>query len=667
VTEVAPHVGRRARREAENGYASQHTPGTQAPYGTPRASHGSHAAGPPAPVPDTSVFAPRSAPPEPQTGYLPPVRPQQAPQSGAGWHPDANNFAPSGAYVPAADPAPAPPRRPERQPATAYSPQQAAPPHGRAYPASAPPPAGPAAPSRGGYGGGPGGSGGAGGPDGGAPMRGRHATEWGQGFERVVGWTLLGSLLPGAGLIAAGRRTLGWAVAGLCLLLALSGVAIALLTDPVRLVARVLLSSPERLTYLAIAIVLAGVLWGAHVVATTVSLRRFASLSGMQSALSWMLVTCIVGGGVATAVVQAQDVRLLDDTLGSVFEGDKDGTFTSGKKPDVTKADPWANTNRVNTLLIGSDAGADRTGVRTDTLILASTDTKTGRTVLFSLPRNLEKVPFPPDSQQAIDYPEGFSCGDHACMINALWQFGVEHKSQYYKGDKNPGLTATKQGVEQALGLTIDQYAMVDLRGFMQFVDAVGGLEINVPRRIPVGGHRDPDTHREVGVTSYIEPGRQHLDGYRTLWFARSRSDSDDFERMRRQRCVIGALSTQVDPQTVALHITDILKAAKKNIRTSISTSQLEAWVTLAMRVQKGGVQSVTFTDKVIAPGDPDFDVMHEMVQTALTAPPKASPTAKPSASASPKPTGKATNSRKPKASPTIKENGQAVDVKAVC
>jgi anionic cell wall polymer biosynthesis LytR-Cps2A-Psr (LCP) family protein len=136
---------------------------------------------------------------------------------------------------------------------------------------------------------------------------------------------------------------------------------------------------------------------------------------------------------------------------------------------------------------------------------------------------------------------------------------------------------------------------------------------------------------------------------------------------MRRQRCVIGALATQVNPQTVALNITDILKAAKKNIRTSISLKALEAWVTLAMRVQKGGVRSVTFTNKVIAPADPDYDQMHDLVQEALTAPPpKPSPTATPSGSASPKATGKAvTKKKKPAATP--KENGEAVDIKAVC
>jgi LCP family protein required for cell wall assembly len=497
----------------------------------------------------------------------------------------------------------------------------------------------------------------------GDPARGRHATEWGEGFERVIGWTLLGSLIPGAGLIAAGRRVLGWGIAGSCLLMIVGAGAVALLTDPIIFLTRLLLTHPERLTYVAGGIVLLGVLWAAHVIATNVSLRRFATLTGLQSALSWTLVTVIVGGGVAAAVVQAQGVQLGAETISSIFTGGA-GLSATAKRPDTTKVDPWASTPRVNVLLIGSDAGADRTGLRTDSLIVASIDTKTGRTVLFSLPRNLEHVPFPPDTQQARDYPDGFFCPQDACLINALWQFGEEHKNQYYKGVKSPGLKATVDGVEQTLGLTIDQYAMVDLRGFMQFIDAIGGLDVNVTRRIPVGGHRNPATGIAVGVTSYIEPGRQHLDGYRTLWFARSRSDSDDFERMRRQRCVIGAVTQQVDPRTVALHITDILRAAKQNIRTSIPTSDLDAWVTLALKVKKGGVQSVAFTNKIIAPGNPDFALIHTKVEDALA--PTATATPTPSA-ATPSPTSKKHRTTRPPTASAATETGDAVDVKTVC
>jgi LCP family protein required for cell wall assembly len=497
------------------------------------------------------------------------------------------------------------------------------------------------------------------------PARGRHATGWDSGFDRVVGWTLLTSLLPGSGLIASGRRAIGWLILGSCLATTTAGVAFVFFGDPVKFVSKQVLARPERLTYAAAAIVVLGVLWAAHVVVTNLSLRRFASLTGAQSALSWALVSTLTAGGLGGAAVAGKDMRLAQDMFASMF-GDGAAVSATANRPDAAKADPWQNTRRVNIMLIGSDAGASRTGIRADTIIVASIDTKTGETVLLSLPRNLEHVPFPQGSRQAEDYPDGFYCDDHSCMLNALWQFGVEHADQYYQGEKNPGLTATREGVEQALGLRIDEYAMVDLRGFMQFVDAIGGVTINVKRRIPVGGHRDARTGLQVGVTSHIEKGRRKLNGYQALWYARSRSDSDDFERMSRQRCVIGALTDQADPQTIALSLPGIMRAAKDNIRTSIPVKDVDAWVTLAQRVQKAHVRSLTFTNAVIAPGDPDFEKMRELVETALTEPPPAatpSPTRSPAASASP-------SKQKPQASPTptVKVDPEkAADVKAVC
>jgi LCP family protein required for cell wall assembly len=496
---------------------------------------------------------------------------------------------------------------------------------------------------------------------GGPALRGRHATPWGQGFGRVVGYTLLGSIFPGAGLIAAGRRVIGGLILGACALGCLVVIALVALSNPVELIGRQVLAHPERLTYLAAGVIALGVLWAIHVVATNLSLRRFASLTGAQSVLSWAMVTTLALGGLVTTVARGQEALLGRDTLTTIFSG---SGALNGKGPNSGMSDPWVNVPRVNVLLIGSDAGADRTGLRTDTLMVASIDTKTGETVLFSIPRNLEHVPFPTGSKQAMDYPQGFYCAQDACLINALWQFGVEHAAQYYPGDKNPGLTATVQGVQQALGIDINDYAMVDLRGFMQFVDAIGGLTINVGRRLPVGGHKSAGGY-QVGVTSYIEPGRRKLNGYEALWYARSRSDSDDYERMTRQRCVIGALTQQADPKTVALHITEILNAAKNNIRTNIPIKDIDAWVTLALRVKKAHVRSLPFTERVIAPGNPDFNKIHNLVQDALTTPPAGAATATPTITPSPiSKNGKATAS--PSTSPST-DPQQAVDLATVC
>jgi LCP family protein required for cell wall assembly len=312
----------------------------------------------------------------------------------------------------------------------------------------------------------------------------------------------------------------------------------------------------------------------------------------------------------------------------------------------------------VNVLLIGSDAGADRTGVRTDSVILASIDTHTGDAVLFGIPRNLQHVPFPPGTPMAEQYPDGFYCQDpkNPCLFNALWQYGVEHADNtYYRNFKNPGLQATIDGVQGVTGLSVNEYVLLDLKGFASFINAIGGVDVTVQRPIPVAGHENA-AGVQVGVKEYIQPGRRHLNGYYALWFARSRSDSSDFDRMARQRCLIGALTQQVNPVTVARSFPALAEAIRQNLSMSIRLDDLGAWVTLAERVQKGSVRSLPFVEGVISTVHPDFDKIHTLVQQALQ-----QPAPQPSATRR-----KRHTTGGPTSTPTP-STGQAVDVKEAC
>ena len=105
---------------------------------------------------------------------------------------------------------------------------------------------------------------------------------------------------------------------------------------------------------------------------------------------------------------------VINESFGGVTDDNNNG-LTGG-----TKQDPWAGTERVNTLLIGSDAGKDRVGVRTDSLMVVSTNTKTGDTLLIGIPRNLEFVPIPDDNPLSTVWPDGYNCGDE-CLRNDIW------------------------------------------------------------------------------------------------------------------------------------------------------------------------------------------------------------------------------------------------------
>src|SRR3954447_8425796 len=465
------------------------------------------------------------------------------------------------------------------------------------------------------------------------PLRGRHATGYDQGFSGLVGWTILGSILPGAGLIAAGRRTAGKVLVTLTLLVVGGLLAFAVLGDPTSFVLD-LASDTNNLVLVALGAVVAALLWAFVVLGTHVSLRRFASLTALQRVLSTALVTSIIAGGGILAYETANYSLIGKATLEAITSNGVE--LRNAPRPKNGQSDPWAGIPRVNVLLIGSDAGADRVGVRTDSILLASVNTHTGDTVIFGLPRNLQHVPFPAGTPMAAQYPDGYWCPDQSCLLNALWQYGVQSAANpqsrayaYYRRLKSPGLHATLDAVQSVTGLTVNDYLLLDLAGFSGFVNAVGGVDVNVKRPIPIAGHEDAAGH-QVGVKGYIQPGRRHLNGYNALWYARSRSDSSDYDRMQRQRCVISALSAQTNPVTLARGFPDLARTIQKDISTSVNLHDLGSWVTLAQRIKKGHIRSLPFTNSVISTGHPDFEKIRQLVEKALE-PPSRSSSTKPS------------------------------------
>jgi LCP family protein required for cell wall assembly len=503
----------------------------------------------------------------------------------------------------------------------------------------------------------PAGHAGSGGPrHAGRATRGRHATGRGDGFGTVIGWTLLGSLVPGLGLWRAGRRVLGGLVLVGVLLALVAVVTFAVFGDPMRWSESVVVS-PGKLGWLVVAVAAAALVWTLLVLLTHASLRRWAQLTGLQRGACATLLVCLLGVGLLPAAKAADYALLTRETLVSVFH-DGAKAQSDAAQPQVDAADPWASLPRINVLLIGSDAGADREGIRPDSMIVASIDTKTGDTVLFSLPRNLQRVPFPPGTRAAADYPQGFYCINPTngvntdCLLNGIWMFAENHAADYYKGVKNPGLTATMQAAEQVTGLRLNNYVMIDLKGFQEFVDAIGGVTIDVKQRLPIGGNVE-----NPGATiGWIEPGVRKLNGYHALWYARSRWSTNDFDRMRRQRCVIGAIAQQADPVTVAENLPAILRSARRNIQTDIALSQLDAWVQLTQRVKAASIRSLPFTDDVINTVNPNFTKVHELVQRALKRAATSSATPSPTTSAKPKPNATSSPS-----------STQPADVRSVC
>ncbi|WP_394215579.1 LCP family protein [Brachybacterium vulturis] len=426
-------------------------------------------------------------------------------------------------------------------------------------------------------------------------------------LPKVAFWTVLTSLLPGSGLVTTRMRRLGWVLLTVVLLAFLIIGALLLFGDPLR-TGMMLLTQRGILIGAMIALGVVGLVWALQIVLANLAHSTSERLAGAKRYLALALAVLMVVAVAVPATRGVQSLWALQGLVGSrtVFGGGEGGAhpFTSGK-------DPWANAGRVNIMLLGQDAGETRTGTRPDTIMVASIDTASGNTALFSIPRNLEKVQFPEDTPAAEVFPDGFDYfGPDQSLINAVWTW-AEDRPDLFPSDPEPGLTVTRWAVEETLGLQMDYYAMVNLQGFEDLVNALGGVDMVVERRIPIGGGAS-------AIDGYIEPGMQKLDGFHALWYARSREGSNDFNRMCRQQRIVRAVTEEADPTTLALSIPGLVNATENNIQTDIPVKNLDAFVDLALRIKDAGFTSYPITQDVTFTGDPDYAYLEEWVQASI-------------------------------------------------
>jgi LCP family protein required for cell wall assembly len=463
-----------------------------------------------------------------------------------------------------------------------------------------------------------------------------------------LGMTLL---MPGSAQVAAGNRRVGRIALRIWVSLWVLLLVVGLLALFWRSAAVDVFTNGATLRVLQVGLIVLGVGWGALLVDAW-RLARPPELARKHrlgfAVLNAVLVFAVVGGLMAAASI----VSSQRDLMASVFSGGGDTVAKHG---------------RYNILLLGGDAGKGRVGLRPDSMTVASVDADTGRSVLFSLPRNMEDVPFPDYSPLHDKFPKGYGCKDHSCMLNAVYTYASEHKN-LYPGVKDPGAQATAEAIEGATGLKINYYVLIDLKGFEALVNAVGGINLDISRRLPIGGG---PTHKIYG---YVEAGKNvHLDGYHALWFARSRSSDSDYARIARQKCVMSAMLNQLDPVTVLTKFNGIAAAGKEIVETNIPTSDLNTLMELALKAKSLPIASLAFVPPMIHPGDPDFDKMHRSVQAKIEAaeaadlkvdatPSASAPSTDPSPSPSASKSGKSGSSAKKSSDAEKKKDATATD-----
>ncbi|MEY4390307.1 MAG: hypothetical protein RLZZ400_50 [Actinomycetota bacterium] len=275
---------------------------------------------------------------------------------------------------------------------------------------------------------------------------------------------------------------------------------------------------------------------------------------------------------------------------------------------------------RYNIMLLGSDAGRDRFGVRPDSISVVSIDASTGQTVSISIPRNLQKVPFRDGSPLWSVYPNGWSCGVN-CLINAIYKDVMDNHQELYpnaaKHGSNPGVEATRDAVEGVTGLKIQSYVQIDMSGFSKLIDALGGVEIVIEQDLPIGGQRDDASDAKEWLRA--SPTPQRLDGYHALWYGRSRHLTSDYDRMARQHEIEAAILKQMEPGTVLTRFQQIADAGKSMVLTDIPSGMLSVYVDLAQKARKKGIKSLALVPKNgFEPDLPNYDKIHQSIKNFI-------------------------------------------------
>lgn len=424
-----------------------------------------------------------------------------------------------------------------------------------------------------------------------------------QPVMRRRGWWLvaLGFVLPGSAQVLAGSKRLGRiGIAATIALLALAVLALVL-WFAWRTALLTIVANSIGLLAIEVLLVAYALLW----LVLGLDTMRLARLPRVRGRARAAIAIVSILATVAPVALAGYGATVVDATRGLV------GSIFSFAGPPVDPID-----GRYTFLLLGGDAGDDRVGLRADSMTVVTVNAETGAATMIGVPRNLRNAPFSEGSPMWGAYPDGFNCESSDCLLNGAYTYGEANPDLYPDAAENgssPGIEATRDAVEGVTGVELQFYVLVDMHGFEDLVDALGGLELEVTQRVPIAIEGEP-------VRDWIEPGTQTLDGHDALWYARSRAGTSDYDRMARQRQVQESIIRQFTPQALLTKYTELARAGQDMVQSDVPQSMIGALSELALQTRQLPITNVELVpDSGVNTGDPDFELIHAMVQEALT------------------------------------------------
>lgn len=449
-----------------------------------------------------------------------------------------------------------------------------------------------------------------------------------------LGAAFRSTIVPGWGQLVTNRLIIGKILVFMTGLLAIAGLTVFLFVEPIDLA--VWLADPDvlfwvvlaNLAFAAIRIFSTGHAWmagGGRRLLVLVLLGIFVAIPhaaiawvGLETRDSMMKVfptAAPVVAATTTTTLPPTTTTTMPVTTSTQLELTPVVTAPGEygvEEIDLKNVPLWRpfGEERLNILLLGGDAGPRRSGLRTDTMIIASINPVSGDTALIGIPRNFGGVTLKDGTKLPVE------------ILNAVYGWGVRQPDRFEGQD--PGASATVDVLENITGLDIDFYMLVDLTGFAELVDAVGGVHIDIPKTVD-GPLYDPVNGGYEMVR--IEAGEQFLDGGHALAYARVRHDSTDYVRMGRQRCLLASMTRDINPLSLLPRLGDLLHVIESHVTTDVPMELIPELVRLGPRISSDRIRVIGFDHnwRVGRTSDgaaiPDIVRIREAVQKTLEDP----------------------------------------------
>ncbi len=244
--------------------------------------------------------------------------------------------------------------------------------------------------------------------------------------------------------------------------------------------------------------------------------------------------------------------------------------FSGGIEQSKEKGSIVTPQNKVNIMVMGVDERSDDGG-RSDTLFVVTIDTNTKEVAMLSVPRDTRaKIP-----------------GHGWDKVNHAYAFG--------------GHKLTQQVVEGLLGIKMDHYVTINIAGFKKIIDAVGGVTIDVEKRMYYTDPYDDTGDDHVPFVIDLRPGVQRMDGRTAIQYVRYRDEDGDIGRVERQQTFLKALLKEVASPSVITKIPAIVREVNSVVTSDMSTTEMLNLAKTLNDASKKGLK----TDMV--PGKPAF------------------------------------------------------------